>query len=229
MDNSSRLWSLQDLATYLHVAEKTVSRMIQRGDLPAVRVGNQWRIVPSEVTEWIARQRSRPESLRDMLRSDPMAVPFDRLIRGEHILYAPEIRDEPTVLKRLAAMVADAYPEVDADEYRLALEEREQLMSTSLGGGVAVPHIRHIDRNPPDSLDPFLLITGENVSFGGSPCRIFCLICTDDLVLHLRMIQKITYILRRDDVIEELTRQHDVDGILRAIVRAERTLSYEES
>jgi PTS system nitrogen regulatory IIA component len=229
MDKKGRLWSLRDLSTYLNVAERTVVRMIQKGQLPAVRVGNQWRAVPGEIEGWLEQQRKRPESMHDLLRSDPMAVPFDRLVHRDYVAVAEDLRSQSDVLKRLAGMVTKAYPEVDAGVYAQALEDREKLMSTAIGSGVAIPHIRRIEENPPDSLDFFLLVTTNDVSFGGSPCRIFCLVCTDDLVLHLRMNQKITYVLRRDDVTEDLGKQTDADGIIKTILRAERTMRYDES
>lgn len=229
MDNKDRLWSIQDASTFLHVAEKTVMRMIQRGELPAVRVGSQWRLLPAQLNEWLANQQSRPASVADLLRTDPMAVPFDRLLREDEISVGVDLSSAEAVLSHLAARVGAVYPEIDVAEYTAALVEREALVSTALGNGIAVPHIRSIESNPPGSLDLFLLVTARDVSFSRETCRIFCLACTDDLVLHLRLIQKISYVLKQEEVADSLLRCTTPAQVIATILKWERTMQYEEA
>ena len=57
--------TLREAAKYLKVAQKTVSRLISRGELPAVKVGRLWRMKKEWISEWIA-SRPRPQVfLRD--------------------------------------------------------------------------------------------------------------------------------------------------------------------
>lgn len=49
-------------------------------------------------------------------------------------------RTKPEVIQELATAVAKKYPEVDYAGLVAALEQREQLNSTALGDGVAIPH-----------------------------------------------------------------------------------------
>ena len=42
-----------DVAETCRVSEKTVRRWIQAGDLPAARLGNQWRIFPSDLRNFV--------------------------------------------------------------------------------------------------------------------------------------------------------------------------------
>jgi excisionase family DNA binding protein len=48
--------TLQELARYLRVHEMTVYRMIQRGDLPALRVGRAWRFRKDQIDRWLAQR-----------------------------------------------------------------------------------------------------------------------------------------------------------------------------
>src|SRR6056297_278066 len=105
MDITERLWTLSDAARYLHVAEKTIARMIQRGELPAVRLGGQWRFMPEQLSQWLHDRTSRPDSLRDLLRVDPIAVPIDRLIRREHIFCGNPAQTQTKVLAALTDAV----------------------------------------------------------------------------------------------------------------------------
>jgi excisionase family DNA binding protein len=42
---------------YLKVNARTVYRLIRSGQLPAIRVGRQWRVRRSDLDAWLERQR----------------------------------------------------------------------------------------------------------------------------------------------------------------------------
>ena len=42
---------------YLKVNSRTIYRLIKTGDLPAVRVGRQWRFRQNDVDAWLNRRR----------------------------------------------------------------------------------------------------------------------------------------------------------------------------
>lgn len=201
--------------------------MISRGELPAVKVGGQWRFTPDRIREWLDRLQSQPDSVRDLLRQDPSAVPLDRLVTVNHVTVGLDATESGAVLDFLASEVARAYPDVDQEYYARSLREREHLASTALGGGIAVPHIRSVEENPPGSLSLIIAVTRQQVEHNGYPCSVFCLVCTDDLVLHLRMIQKIGYALRDTAISEDLMQAPDAAAVLRIISAAERNSSDE--
>lgn len=37
------LMTLEEVARYLHVGKKTVYRLLEQGEIPAVKIGHQWR------------------------------------------------------------------------------------------------------------------------------------------------------------------------------------------
>jgi excisionase family DNA binding protein len=58
-----RLLTLPEAAELLHVSTRTVQRMIRRKDLPAFKVGGQWRLRESQLTQWIeAREEFSDDS-----------------------------------------------------------------------------------------------------------------------------------------------------------------------
>lgn len=62
-----RLLTLPQAAKLLHVSIRTLHRMIHKQELPAFKVGGQWRLHESRLTEWIeSAVSSQPVS-----RSDP--------------------------------------------------------------------------------------------------------------------------------------------------------------
>ena len=48
-----RLLTLPEAAALLHVSTRTLQRMIRRNELPAFKVGGQWRVRESQLSRWI--------------------------------------------------------------------------------------------------------------------------------------------------------------------------------
>jgi excisionase family DNA binding protein len=54
--------TLPEVAQLLKVAEKTVYTMAQKGELPAFKVGGQWRFRRTDLDVWIDAKTRRPAS-----------------------------------------------------------------------------------------------------------------------------------------------------------------------
>jgi excisionase family DNA binding protein len=57
-----RLLTLPEAAELLHVSTRTLQRMIRRKDLPAFKVGGQWRVRESQLTRWIQGQEGSSDA-----------------------------------------------------------------------------------------------------------------------------------------------------------------------
>lgn len=55
-----RLLTLPEAAELLHVSTRTLQRMIRRNELPAFKVGGQWRVRESQLTRWIQGREILP-------------------------------------------------------------------------------------------------------------------------------------------------------------------------
>ena len=53
-----RLLTIPDVADICVVSTKTVRLWIKAGELPAIRLGRQWRIVPKDLARFISDNRS---------------------------------------------------------------------------------------------------------------------------------------------------------------------------
>ncbi len=53
-----QLMSVKELADYLQVNISTVYLWSQRGQIPAMKVGNMWRYRRSEIEEWLNQRRT---------------------------------------------------------------------------------------------------------------------------------------------------------------------------
>jgi excisionase family DNA binding protein len=55
------IMTAQEVAEYLRLAEATVYKLAQAGDIPAVKVGRAWRFKKNMLDEWF-RDESRRQS-----------------------------------------------------------------------------------------------------------------------------------------------------------------------
>ena len=53
----TELMTLEEVANYLRVAEKTIYRLVRRGGFPAIKVGRSWRFDKASIEGWL-RQNS---------------------------------------------------------------------------------------------------------------------------------------------------------------------------
>jgi excisionase family DNA binding protein len=48
----------EEVLGYLRVTPRTIYRLIRSGELPAIRVGRQWRFRCTDLDDWLDRQRA---------------------------------------------------------------------------------------------------------------------------------------------------------------------------
>jgi len=51
--------TIKDVAIILKVTEKTIYRLVQRGDLPGFKVGGSWRFLKEDIEAWIKEQKEQ--------------------------------------------------------------------------------------------------------------------------------------------------------------------------
>ncbi len=55
-DRRFRIMTIDELAKYLRLHTSTVYRMVRLGEIPASKIGNQWRFRKDVIDNWIAEQ-----------------------------------------------------------------------------------------------------------------------------------------------------------------------------
>src|SRR2546426_9012735 len=75
MDMDDRLMTVKELAAYLNLNERTVLKLAAEGPLPAVKVGNQWRVRGGMVDAWPDEQKVAVRPPRREPAPPPSAPP----------------------------------------------------------------------------------------------------------------------------------------------------------
>lgn len=63
MSETERWLSVEEIAAHLGISKETIYRWLERGRIPAHKVGKQWRFQIEEVNEWVRRGEASDESL----------------------------------------------------------------------------------------------------------------------------------------------------------------------
>lgn len=137
---SGDILTIRQLAEYLVVSEKTVYRMIERHQLPAMRIGAQWRFRRNDIDAWLTNEMRRVEQQDGVLDAFETAeLSIHPLLEPENIWLGltPKSRDELFSLMIGQAKIDD---DVDRDQLLRSIRDREALCSTALVENAAFPH-----------------------------------------------------------------------------------------
>lgn len=134
--------TLKQLADHLQLSERTIYRLLGRGQLPGFKVGGHWRFRRSVVDYWLDMRMGRMSAgeLREMdgdWRASALCV--SDALTEENALLPVSGTSRREVVHAFISAVTFAEP-VDAELIEARVWEREQLSSTGTGGGVAVLH-----------------------------------------------------------------------------------------
>jgi PTS system nitrogen regulatory IIA component len=159
--------TIEEVARYLRVSERTVYDWAQKGEIPSGKIGTVWRFKKSEIERWVNERLSsnRPASVFSVVQIQNILSP-DRIL----ILNYAKKRD---ALVALSENLATAPQIKSRQELVSEILRREELMSTAIGRGIAIPHVR------------LSSVTDLVVSVGLSQCDIIDFQSLDDVPVRL--------------------------------------------
>jgi PTS system nitrogen regulatory IIA component len=223
------LLTLSEVAIYLKLAEKTIHRMLQKGEIPCFKVASQWRFSKRMIDQWLKSKLNNPprDEISRLLENEPELVPFTRMCSPDMIIERLESDTKENVLLQLIQpLVAGGYVE-EGNDFLNRLMERESMISTALGRGLAFPHIR----NPQEYANAVpAVVVGrcpEGVDFtslDGKPTYLFFLIFSTNISVHLRITSRINRILLNGELIDEILKAATKEEIFSLLVNEDREI-----
>ncbi|MBN2625371.1 MAG: PTS sugar transporter subunit IIA [Spirochaetales bacterium] len=202
---NDEILTLAETAEYLKVAEKTIQRMIAAHKIPCTRVGNQWRFIKSILDDWLLESMQDKEELKGdlshLMETGEVEVRLSRMLFDTVIPLKPGNRRE--ILNQLAAPLIDNGFIKNPDGYLNKLEDRENMISTAIGEGIAIPHIRNPREN--DQGEPHIVvgISPKGLDFqaiDSKPVHLFVLVHTNSETIHLRILSRLTGLMKKGGV-----------------------------
>lgn len=211
----AQLLTLHELATYLHLDETTVGKLVTAGKLPAIQVDRQWRFKREAIDEWIQDQLvGDDENFADV--PDGMKLPLEDLLPDHAIIPTLRAKTPVGVIEELAARAYTNNWLLDKPWFVGAVVERESLASTAMEGGVAFLHTRAKDKGKIGR--PFVVVgrSWEGIAFGapdGHPTYLFFLLGLKYDRLHLPILGRLARALRNPATIARLRSLSSPDQI----------------
>jgi len=128
--------TIDEVAKYLRVSERTVYDWAQKGEIPSGKIGTVWRFKKSELEQWV----------NDRLSANKL-VPQGGIIHLETVISPDRIvflnySSKKDALLALAENISTAPQIKNKQELAQEILKREELMSTAIGRGIAIPHVR---------------------------------------------------------------------------------------
>ncbi|MDR1287357.1 MAG: PTS sugar transporter subunit IIA [Treponema sp.] len=128
--------TIEEVAKYLRVSERTVYDWAQKGEIPSGKIGTVWRFKRSDIETWVNDRLSG-----DRMGPQTASISIDAIISPGRILFL-NYYSKRDVLVALADNLGGAPQVKNRQELIQEILRREELMSTTIGRGIAIPHIR---------------------------------------------------------------------------------------
>lgn len=148
--------------------------------------------------------------LSELLTAARVKVPLGSRTKGE-------------VLRELVELVAADNADADVEAILTSVREREEVLSTGIGGGIAIPH----GKSP--HVDHLTLVAGvasDGIDFDaldGKPVQLFFLLVGPESSsgAHVKTLSRLSRLLRREDLRAQLANATSADAFVRVIRTSE--------
>jgi len=128
--------TIEEVAKYLRVSERTVYDWAQKGEIPAGKIGTVWRFKKTEVENWVNARLSS-----DLQKQNESVVQVRNILSPDRVIFINHT-SKRDALTQLSDVLASAPQVKNAQELTQEIMNREDLMSTAIGRGIAIPHVR---------------------------------------------------------------------------------------
>ncbi|MCK9168861.1 MAG: PTS sugar transporter subunit IIA [Treponema sp.] len=129
--------TIEEVANYLRVSDRTVYDWAQKGEIPAGKIGTVWRFKKSEVEKWVNERLSSGA----LNQTDVTPVQVKNILSPDRVVFIKQ-SSKHDALVELADTLSTAPQVKHAGELVTEILKREELMSTAIGRGIAIPHVR---------------------------------------------------------------------------------------
>ena len=217
------MFTVRDVSEMLDVSEKTVYRWINDGKLPGYRMSGQYRFSRAEILEWATANKLNVSlgALQEAENPEETLPTLPEALQLGGIFYRIGGADVASALRNVVEVVR-LPDEVDREFLFQVLLAREQVGSTAIGEGIAIPHARnpivlHVDK-PLVSL----CFLEQPIDFGALDARpvqaLFTLI-SPTVRAHLHLLSRLLFALRDVEFKSLVMEQAGRDELTKAIRR----------
>jgi PTS system nitrogen regulatory IIA component len=225
--------NLKQVAEHLGVSEKTIYRLISKGEIPVVKVGKQWRFNRLELENWLKKEK--PEAIHGKYIDGPLTDAESKLLiynflRNDGMYFEiPGISREEVLENAINSVNLE--PHIDRNDLLANILEREKLCSTGGGHGIAIPHPNYPHNFSFNNSSVFLCFLKNKVDFDAIdhlPVDKLFLVLARNVKEHLYILKVLNRLFHEENFFQFLSVTQKQWEILENIKQAEESLSLKE-
>jgi excisionase family DNA binding protein len=234
---SFQLLNIDAVADYLHLSTADIEQRVKDGEIPFEKRGDRIMFRKGDIDAWASQRILGFPSQRlavyheKSTRHTRKILPHESLLPGMlaagAIASAMTSKTKASVLHDLVALADKTGQLNDPKTLIESLEAREELCSTAVPGGFALPH--------PRSPEPYLFETSfivvgrpiQEIHFGapdGEPTHLFFLVCCQDDRLHLHTLARLCLMAMKTKILNQLRAAPDAQTMSEALIAAEEEI-----
>jgi excisionase family DNA binding protein len=232
-----RTMGLDEVARYLHLGSADVERLAKNQDIPFERHGERLVFRKGQIDDWASQRilglegrhlaEYHQKTCRDTLQFLAHEAMMPELLQPSFIQPALPAKTKASVLREMAALAENTGRVCDPRGLLAGLEQREELCSTGVPGGLALLHARFPDVYMFES--PFIVLgrTVQEIPFGapdGRATNLFFLPgCPDDR-LHLHTLARLCLMAQKTELLGQLREVPDAAAMHQCVLAAEESV-----
>jgi len=203
----NELMTLEEVAEYLRVSERTVYEWVQKGEIPGGKIGTSWRFKRSEIENWVNRRLTT--QIPD--ESKEFSLTVSAVLKPESVKLIKSL-NKWGALDEMADLIIQTGKIKSKEELMSALRQREDLMSTGIGWGIAVPHVRlNSVKSPVMALGVSRKGIADYKSLDGLPVHYIIMIAAgrDQHAEYIRLLSLVSGRMKDDSVVKALLKAEE--------------------
>jgi len=232
-----RLLNLEEAAEYLHLTLEDLQQRVKNDEIPFEKRGDRIVFRKGELDQWASQRilglpgkrlaAYHQKSTRQTQKILPNETILPDMLAAGAIASAMSSKTKASVLRDLVTLAEKTGQLGDPKALLASLEAREELCSTAVPGGFALPHPRS---HEPYLFETSFLVVGrpiQEIHFGapdGQPTYLFFLVCCPDDRLHLHTLARLCLIAMKTRMLEQLRDAPDAQTMRDALIAAEQEI-----
>lgn len=213
------IMTIEEVAAYIRVSERTVYDWAQKGELPGGKLGTTWRFKRDDIEKWVNGRLSHSQGKNPVATAATTSLVLtpERIVLLDHAT-------KNEVLTRLVDLLAETPFVKNRDELLKGILERETLMSTGIGFGIGVPHVRI------SSVTDLVMAVAvckkpvvDYTSLDEAPVQIVCMLAarSDQHTHYIRTLSAISSRLKDRETRERIIASTNPTEIYKLLIEAE--------
>ena len=218
---------MKDVMEILKVPEKEILKYIKEKGMPVHMINHQNMFNKEEVKAWVIKNGMTVSEELLQLAGTGRAVRISELILNGSFIQGVQGKN-PVELLTDAVKRMKLPSEVRRPDVLTSLIEREEMMPTAVGRGIAIPHPRNpiIADVDHESITVCSITPPSNYnSVDGNPVHTMFIILSANSKRHLEILSKLVFLLQQQEFNGMLSRGAPQGDVMDYIIAAEKKMA----